>query len=1195
MLSQHHDVGLMFKHIIPCDGNTVAAHVGYAFTETLFGYPITPSTPAFELVEEWAHAKRKKNAFGEVPSCVMLEHEGGVAGALHGASVTGAISSTFTSSQGLLLMYPNLYKLRYAQVPSVIHVASRSIINTIGTIECDHTDVMGVRASGMAMLSSASNQDVHDLAAVAHISAIKSMVPFLHFYDGFRTSHQITNVELLDYNELATLIPHKELKEYRTRAFNPNHPWVRSAIAIDSSFHFQMDTAAAFAHNSVADHVENAMNEVARLTKRPMKLFDYYGHPNAESVIILMGSTSQNVREAVDYLNARGSKYGVITVRLFRPFSVKHLMESIPKNCKVITVLDRTREPGAFVQPLHADVSSAILATNDHRKVLGGIYGIGGRELTPTQAGDVFKNSLSEKPKNLFTVGIVDDLGYTNLPITKEINMVPQGTTQCIFWGLGSDGTVGSNKEAIKIICDKTELYGQGFFTYDAKKSGGLTRSHLRFGKNSITSNYAIKNADYVAIHATRFPKLYPVCNDLKEGGTFVYNTPAKNASELEKYLPPHIRRQLYDKKAKLCLIDASKIAIEAGIPGRINLIMQAVFFQLSNVLEVKAAIELLKDSVDKSYGHFGEKVVKANINAIDKAIEGIRYIEIPEEWNKVPPLGPSRFADCEATDLMRKAVFPIFELRGNEMKASDFLSVYAGMPPDACASSKYEKRGIANNLPIWDSKKCVQCNSCSLGCAHAAIRPILFKKSKSGSNLQSITSKVLPEYEFRISVSPYDCLGCGVCIERCPTKALSFPVASDALFSSLEEENNRTMKLPDIDSIITKDPKAKKILDRKFSPEGSQYFKPLIEYSGACGGCHETLYAKMLSQLFGPRMIIANATGCSIIWSASFPSVPWTTNSRGQGPAWGNSLFEDNAEYGLGMFTAFTHRRVELKDKVMKALATEPMLISSDLRIALEDWVSSFGDGEKSLFLSNIIQDILKSKEWPKGSIMESLAESYDLFVKPSVWIVGGDGWANDIGYGGLDHVIASGADVNVLVYDNEAYANTGFQMSKGTPRGAVAKFAATGKDKPKKDLSGMIMQYPDVYVASCAIAADPKQTIRAMKEAEQYPGCSFIHAYCPCIGHGIRPSLQSGHHQAKLAVESGYWPLFRRDPRLNTPLVMDSTEKSEQALKQFLSQESRYESLRRNDESRQASLQGLLAQDIDKRWKKLKKLSLE
>ena len=1183
---------LRFKHTIPCDGNAAAAYVGYAFTDTLFGYPITPSTPAFELAEEWAHAHHKKNAFGQVPSCTMLQHEGGVAGSLHGASVTGAISSTFTSSQGLLLMYPNLFKLRYARVPAVVHVASRSVINTLGTIECDHTDVMAVRSAGMGMLSAASNQDVHDLAAVAHISAIKGMVPFISFYDGFRTSHQINNVELLEYSELASLIPQKELDEFRERAFNPNHPSLR-LLAIDSSFHFQLDTAASFAHTKVADIVEESMKKVSSLTGRPLHPFDFYGHPEAETVIVVMGSTAQNIKESIDYYNAKGQKYGMITVRLFRPFSTKHLLQAIPRSCKVITVLDRCREPGANSQPLHSDVSTALTGAGDRRPIIGGIFGIGGRELTPSQVSEVFKNSLSPLPRNYFSVGINDDLGYTSLPLPKEIDMVPEGTKQCIFWGLGSDGTVGSNKEAIKIIADNTPLFGQAFFTYDAKKSGGITRSHLRFGDKPITSNYIIKNADYIAVHSARFPQLYPVVNELKEGGTFVLNCPANDVKSVEKFIPTHIRRQLHDKKAQVYIIDATKISTDAGIPGRINLIMQAVFFKLSNVLKVDVALKLLKDSVDKAYGHFGERVVKANLAGIDHATSGVIKIEIPSTWGQESIEAKSRFENCEAPDLMKKTIFPIFELKGNEMKPSDFLDIYSGLPRDVLGSSKFEKRGIATHVPVWDSTKCIQCNSCAIGCAHASIRPFLFKK-ENNPNLTSIKSKVLKGYEFRISVAPYDCLGCGVCIERCPTKALTFTPQSDQLFEKLEKENIQSLKLPNTEKIIETDPNAQKLLDRKFTQDGSQYLTPLLEYSGACGGCHETLYAKLLSQLYGPRLMIANATGCSIVWSGSFPSTPWTYNSRGQGPTWGNSLFEDNAEYGLGIYTAFTHRRQGLKEKVEKALKTESSIIPEDIKKYLEEWLNIFLIGEKTLPISNLLMDILKTKEWPKNSLMYEISKSSDLFVKPSVWIIGGDGWANDIGYGGLDHVIASGADVNVLVYDNESYANTGFQMSKATARSAVMKFAATGKEKAKKDITAMFLQYPDVYVASCAIAADPKQTIRAIKEAEEFNGTSFIDAYCPCIGHGIRPSMQNGHEQATYAVNSGYWPIFRRDPRLDkNKFILDHKNLDEEALNKFLSHEARYESLKRIDSNRQNNLQSLLAKDIKKRWNQLQKLS--
>ena len=1176
---------LRAKHTMPADGNAAAAYVGYAFTETSFGYPITPSTTAFELVEEWAHAQKRKNALGVVPTVVMMEHEGGVAGAIHGSSVTGALTTTYTSSQGLLLMLPNIFKIRYGKVPTVIHVASRAIINSLGTIECDHSDIMSVRSAGAAMLSSASNQDVHDLAAVAHTSAIKGMVPFLHFYDGFRTSHQITNVDFLEYEDLATLIDHDQLRAFRERAFNPNHPSLRF-LAIDSSFHFQVDTAAAYAHTKIPDIVEESMNKVAKLTGRPLNLFDYYGHPNAESVIVVLGSTAQNIKEAVDYMNGQGKKYGVITVRLYRPFSVKHLMQAIPPSCKVISVLDRVREPGALGQPLHADVVTAMSVAGDKRKVLGGVFGIGGRELTPAQAATVFENSLSANPKNLFTVGIVDDLMHSSLPLPKEIDMVPQGTKQCIFWGLGSDGTVGANKEAIAIICAKTPLYGQGFFTYDAKKSGGLTRSHLRFGAQPITSNYAVKNADYIAIHSPRFPSMYPVANELKEGATFVLNCPATDAKSAEKYIPPHLRRQLADKKANLYIIDATKIAVESGIPGRINLIMQAVFFKLSQVLEVDKALQFLKESVEKNYGHQGKKVVDSNVGAIDRAVDGVRKIEIPESWKECDPKAPSRFAGCEASDLMKKAMFPIFELKGNEMKPSDFLDIYSVLNQDCLGSSKFEKRGIAVHLPVWDKKKCVQCNSCSLGCAHAAIRPAILPPN---SGIDALKSKAFKGYDFRIDVSPYDCLGCGVCVERCPAKALSFVPATENLFESMEKDHLATQKQPEIDVIADNDESVKKKrLDKKFTVDGSQYFRPLVEYSGACGGCHETLYAKMLTQLFGPRLMIANATGCSIVWSGSFPSIPWTYNYRGQGPTWGNSLFEDNAEYGLGIYTAFAHRREELRDLVVEAVKRPD--IPADYKKAFEEWLAVYLDGDKTVDAANKINDMFLAN---CPSSLEHIKERRDLFVKPSVWLLGGDGWANDIGFGGLDHVLASGADINVLVYDNESYANTGFQMSKATPRAAVMKFAATGKDKPKKGLPQMLMQYPDIYVAQCAIAADPKQTIRAMKEAEEYHGSAFIDAYCPCLGHGIKPSMQNGHMQAKLAVESGYWPLFRRHPKAEKKFTLDSKGIKISSLEPMLKHEVRYESLRRQNPERLKELQHLLASDIEKRWNSLKKLA--
>jgi len=984
------------------------------------------------------------------------------------------------------------------------------------------------------------------------------------------------------------MVPQEELDAFRARSFNPNHPTMRT-MAIDSSFHFQVDTAACFAHTLVPDIVDEQMEKLSKLTGRRLHPFDYHGPKDATSVIIMMGSQSQNVQEAVDYANKMGKKYGLITVRLYRPFSTKYLLKAIPKTCKVVTVLDRVREPGACTQPLHSDVSGALQAVGYPVKVLGGIYGIGGREITPSQAATVFENSLKSYPKNLFSLGIDDDLTHTSLPLPKEINMVPAGTKQCIFWGLGSDGTVGANKEAIAIICDKTKMFGQGFFTYDAKKSGGITRSHLRFGEKPITANYPIQSADYIAVHSARFPQLYPVATELAEGATFVLNCSATNAKELEHFLPPHIRRQLYDKHAKVYVIDATKIANAAGIPGRINLIMQAVFFQLSNVLDVDQAIKYLKESVEKNYGHQGQKVVNSNISAIDKALAGVLKIDIPSSWSKPSAVAPSRFEGIETTEMMKKVIFPIFEKKGNEMKPSDFVNCCAAIPTEVMGSSKYEKRGIATKLPIWDPDQCLQCNECSIRCAHAVIRPYLFKGE---SKLESIDSRALPGYQFRIGVSPYDCLGCGVCAEMCPGKALKMVEATDKLFDELEKKHQIEEKLPDFDFIRTHDPAAAKLESRKFTADGSQYFKPLLEYSGACGGCHETLYAKMLSQLFGPRLMIANATGCSIVWSGSFPSQPWTTNSRGQGPTWGNSLFEDNAEYGFGIYIAFAHRREVLKRRVEDILKNKRDQIPAPLAEAFEEWIANFLNGEKSLAISDKIQDMLKEKKWGEKHPLHRVAMDADLFVKPAVWLVGGDGWANDIGYGGLDHVVASGADVNILVYDNESYANTGFQMSKGTPRGAVTKFAATGKDKPKKKLAQMMLNYPDAYVAQICIGADPRQAVKVMKEAEAHQGVSFIVAYCPCIGQGVKPSLASGHRQAQLAVKSGYWPLYHRDPK-NGKLVLDKKSIDIKALTPMLKHEVRFESLRRIDPKRLEKLQGLLASDITQRWKELQRLA--
>ena len=1168
------------KHRIAADGNTCAGYIGYAFTETAFGFPITPATYAYEYVEEQAHLHKKLNVFGHVPTVTMMQSEAGVAGAVHGASLAGSLTTTFTSSQGLLLMYPNMFKLRNSRTPAVFHIGCRSVSTTFGSIECDHSDMMSVRSAGLGMLSSASNQDVHDMAIVAHTTAIKSGLPFLNCYDGFRTSHQINDVEFLDYDELKSLVPFKELEEFRKRSLNPTHPTVRM-LGCEGALVMPLEMAAQKLHTEVPDMVDESMRRLAEITGRRLRPFDFYGHKDAESVIVIMGSAAQNVQEAVDYWNKKGKKVGVITVRLFRPFSAKYLLDALPKTCKIVTVLDRVKEPGAVAQPLHLDVSNVVR----DRPVIGGVYGLGGLEMTASQASTVFENSFKEKPMNLFSVGVVDDVGNTSLPKAEEMELIPPSTKQCIFWGLGSDGTIGANKEAISIICGNSDLHGQAFFAYDSKKSGGITRSHLRFGKEPQRSNYAIQNADFVAVHTQRFPHLYHVTKELKPGGTFLYNCDAKNAEELDKYLPEYIRRELADKKARVYVINASDIAEKAGIKGRINLIMQTAFFKLADIVPADRAIALLKQAVQKNYGHQGEHIVNSNNKAIDLAVNEIIEIKVPERWSTLPPERTSRFTNIDAPNIVKDLIVPVIELRHDTLKASNFVDIVSHGPKDIMGTSKYEKRGLATILPVWDSTKCIQCNNCSLGCAHAAIRPVLFNKKEHCQNLTSIPSKQLPGYDFRIDVSPYDCLGCGVCEARCPTKALSYVKPNAEIFEAMEKDHNEALKCPEAVELPEKD--AEKLQKRKFTPDGSQYMRPLMEYSGACGGCHETLYAKMLTQLFGPRLMVANATGCSIVWSSQIPSVSWTYNNKGFGPTWSNSLFEDNAEFGMGQYTAFTHRRGVLKEQVK--LLLEQRKVSDHLAKEFRQWLELFDNGEKVFPIAERIMDMLKSEKFDRGSLGEEVQKNSDLFIKPSVWAIGGDGWANDIGFAGLDHVIANNPDINLLVYDNEHYANTGFQMSKATPRSAVTKYASLGKGTPKKDLAFMMMTYPSSYVASVAIAANPRQTIKAMQEADAHPGASLLVAFCPCLGHGYRPQLGAAHLHQKDVIDSGYWQLFRRNPLAKEKLILDAKPPSREALDRMFKGEVRYDTATLRKSERVRKLKEQLAQDIDDRYRKL------
>ena len=1130
------------------DGNTAAAYISYAFTDVAAIYPITPSSPMAEVVDEWS-AQGKKNIFGQSVKLLEMQSEAGAAGAVHGSLQSGALTTTYTASQGLLLMIPNMYKMAGELLPAVFHVSARALATSSLSIFGDHQDVMAARQTGFALLAEGSVQEVMDLSAVAHLSAIKGRVPFLNFFDGFRTSHEIQKIEVMEYDELAKLLDKDAVSAFRQRGLNPDNPVIRGT-AQNPDIYFQTREAVNNYYDALPEIVEEYMGEISKMTGREYHLFNYYGAEDAEDIIIVMGSGADTVRTVVEKLNAEGKKVGVLVVHLYRPFSVKHFMGAIPASVKRIAVLDRTKEPGAFGEPLYLDVRAAFYASDRNPMIIGGRYGLGSKDLVPADVVAVFDNLASAEPKNNFTVSIVDDVTNTSLPVTANIDVTKEGTKACKFWGLGSDGTVGANKSAIKIIGDYTDMYAQGYFSYDSKKSGGVTVSHLRFGTVPIMAPYLINAADFVAVHNQSYVYNYDVLTGLKKGGTFLLNC-TWTAEELDANLPGQLKRYIAENDIKFYIIDAVKIAQEIGLGGRINMIMQSAFFKLADVIPLETAVKHLKEAVEHSYGKKGQNIVDMNNAAIDQGINAIVAVEVPATWANAED---SKLANETGNDFVDNVLVPMNRLEGDKLPVSAFDKYADGTFP--CGTSAYEKRGIAINVPEWQIDTCIQCNQCAFVCPHAAIRPVLMTEEEAANAPATLPSKDAigaKGLKFAITISPLDCTGCGNCAQICPApkgKALEMK----PLASQLEKTANWDYAMKEVA------PKANPM--NKNTIKGIQFEQPLLEFSGACAGCGETPYAKLVTQLVGDRMMLANATGCSSIWGASAPSMPYTKNCQGHGPSWANSLFEDNAEYGLGMFLGVKQSRERVAEMVKEILAAE---IPADLKEALEAWLEnmdvSAGTRERADALVAVLE---KYKE--QCDKCAALYAEKQFFVKRSHWIFGGDGWAYDIGYGGLDHVLASGENVNVMVFDTEVYSNTGGQSSKSTPTAAIAKFAASGKKTKKKDLGMMAMSYGYVYVAQIAMGADKAQTLKAIAEAEAYEGPSLIIAYAPCINHGLKLGMGCTQLEEKRAVEAGYWATYRYNPDLKAkgenPFILDSKEPSAD-FREFLMGEVRYSSL--------------------------------
>ena len=1161
------------KKFITCDGNYAAAHIAYMFSEVAAIYPITPSSTMAEYVDEWA-ASGRKNIFGETVKVVEMQSEAGAAGAVHGSLQGGALTTTFTASQGLLLMIPNMYKIAGELLPCVFHVSARALAAQALSIFGDHQDVMAARQTGFAMLASGSVQEVMDLAGIAHLIAIKSRVPFMHFFDGFRTSHEIQKIELIDEEALIKLLDTKALAEFRKRALNPENPVTRGT-AQNSDIYFQTREASNRFYDAIPDLVAEAMENISKITGREYKPFTYYGDPDAENVVIAMGSITETIKETIDYMQAKGEKAGLISVHLYRPFSPKYLMNVLPKSVKRICVLDRTKEPGANGEPLYLDIKDVLYGTANAPIVVGGRYGLSSKDTTPAQMLAVYENLKANEPKDHFTVGIVDDVTFTSLPVGPELHLENKDTFEARFIGLGADGTVGANKNSIKIIGNTTDKYCQAYFAYDSKKSGGYTASHLRFGDKPIRSPYLVNTPDFVACHVPSYLGKYDLLKGLKDGGTFLLNS-VWDAETTKKHLPDAMKKYMAEHKINFYIINATKIASEIGLGSRTNTIMQSAFFKVSGVIPYDKAKEEMKKAIYKSYGKKGEDVVNMNYAAVERG-GNVTKVKIPAEWAsiEVVPTEPEN-----APEFIRKIVRPIESLEGDNLPVSAFVGREDGSWDPG--TSQYEKRGIAVKIPEWQPDNGIQCNQCAYVCPHAAIRPFLLTEEEAEAAPEGTKTiqgaGATKAYKFKIQISPLDCTGCSNCANVCPApnKALVMKPLEEQLQNGEEarwEYMHRKVGYKDT------------VVDKTKTVKNSQFSRPLFEFSGACAGCGETPYIKAITQLFGHRMIIANATGCSSIYGGSAPSSPYCSNDKGFGPAWANSLFEDNAEFGLGILSGVAKQRERLCILMREAIENGSTC-SAELKSVMTEWIDNRKDATKS---EEIAERLIPMMEACNCPICQQILELKHYLIKKSIWIIGGDGWAYDIGFGGLDHVIASGKNVNILVLDTEVYSNTGGQSSKSTPIGAVAKFASAGKRVRKKDLGAMAMTYSYVYVAQVAMGANHNQYFQAIKEAEAYNGPSLIIAYAPCINHGIKGGMGLSQMTEKQAVESGYWHLWRYNPTLpeqgKNPFILDSKEPDWSKFQEFIHKEVRYTSLLKTFPKEAEEL--FAASESDAKWR--------
>ena len=1170
----------MARKMKTMDGNHAAAHASYAYSDVAAIYPITPSSVMAEATDEWA-TQGRKNIFGQEVQVTEMQSEAGAAGAVHGSLAAGALTTTYTASQGLLLMIPNLYKIAGEQLPGVFNVSARALASHALSIFGDHSDVYACRQTGCAMLCESSVQEVMDLTPVAHCAAIKGKVPFINFFDGFRTSHEIQKIETWDYEDLKDLVDMDAVDAFRKHALNPNHPCQRGSAQNPDIF-FQAREACNPYYDALPAIVQEYMDKVNAKIGTNYKLFNYYGAEDAEHVIIAMGSACETIEETIDYLMAQGKKVGLVTVRLYRPFSAEALVNAIPDSVKQISVLDRTKEPGSLGEPLYLDVVAALKGTKfNDVPVFTGRYGLGSKDTTPAQIVAVYENTTKQK----FTIGIVDDVTNLSLEVGAPLVTTPEGTINCKFWGLGADGTVGANKNSIKIIGDNTDMYAQAYFDYDSKKSGGVTMSHLRFGKSPIKSTYLIKQANFVACHNPSYINKYNMVQELVDGGTFLLNCPW-DMEGLEKHLPGQVKSFIANHNIKFYVIDGIKIGKEIGLGGRINTVLQSAFFKLANIIPEEHAIELMKAAAKATYGRKGDAIVQMNYDAIDAGAKQVVEVQVPESWKSCADEGlvmaHAESGREDVVEFVKNIQSKVNAQEGNSLPVSAFKDYLDGTTPSG--SSAYEKRGIAVDIPVWNPDNCIQCNRCAYVCPHAVIRPVALTEEEAAAapeGMQTLPLTGMKEYKFTMTVSAYDCTGCGSCANVCPGKkgAKALTMENMEANAGVQKYFDYGVTLPEKEDVIAK--------FKENTVKGSQFKQPLLEFSGACAGCGETPYAKLITQLFGDRMYIANATGCSSIWGNSSPSTPYTVNAKGQGPAWSNSLFEDNAEFGYGMLLAQKAIRGGLKEKVESVMANENA--SEEVKAACKEWLDTFNSGITN---GAATDKLVAALEGVDCDVCKDIVKNKDFLAKKSQWVFGGDGWAYDIGFGGVDHVLASGQDINVMVFDTEVYSNTGGQSSKSTPTGAVAQFAAGGKETKKKDMASIAMSYGYVYVAQIAMGADFNQTVKAIAEAEAYPGPSLIIAYAPCINHGIKKGMSKAQTEEELAVKCGYWHNFRFNPAAENKFTLDSKAPTADDYQAFLDGEVRYNSLKRSNPEKAARLFALNEEQAKERYAYLQKL---